>query len=291
MARATRVFLRQLAKRWGLDIEDLGDFIRDGILTCHILARDETAQLLPDEERGPVAIPTRHLDGPYRLPTKEAVNVFGAAGPGNRGWGRGTTVIVEEPDRIGSIQNWRAGRDDLFVTLEEVERFQQQHPDLMATGVVAPIATPTATSEQPRPTEARTKAKVIEKFPSPSGLKWTDVTITFISNDVLLVEARGIMRRYAPSDLGLRDRRAVAVDRPTTRWGFLKTLATKGEISWTTTLDLDHEARLRLKAVIKDLRKILCQLMSLEDDPFQPYRRVKAYRPKFRLQDRTFGGA
>jgi len=167
--------------------------------------------------------------------------------------------------------------------LQSIADFQRAH--LKATGAIAPVGALGAPSAHPS-TEQETQAKAVAKFPSPQGLKWADVTIAFISNDALLVETHGIRKRYHFSELGLCDRRVG--DRPSTRWALLRKLATVGEISWSTR-SLGGKERLQLRAVIKDLRKTLRGLMSIEDDPFEPYRRAKAYRPRFRLQDRTCG--
>lgn len=59
-----------------------------------------------------------------------------------------------------------------------------------------------------------------------------------------------------------------------------------GEIRWSAKGQphvKDHA-----KAKIKIIRKRLREVMQIDDDPFKPYRRVKAYKTKFRIIDKSF---
>ena len=136
----------------------------------------------------------------------------------------------------------------------------------------------------PQPKRRREKKtqelKVTAKFPSPPGLTWEKVTITFVSNDSARVSACGTCKTYTFSDLGFSDRRKG--DRPNTRWSILKKLAEHGgRLEWNT--NLTREEKNRLQTAIKDIRKRLQALTGLTDDPFHRYREKKAYETRFTI--------
>ena len=134
----------------------------------------------------------------------------------------------------------------------------------------------------PQPKRRREKKprelKVTAKFPSPLGLTWEKVTITFVSNDSARVSACGTCKTYMFSDMGFTDRRKG--NQPDTRWHVLRTLAKlNGRIEWKSALSATQ--RNGLQAKIKDIRKRLKALTGLEEDPFYDYRSKKAYEAKF----------
>ena len=70
------------------------------------------------------------------------------------------------------------------------------------------------------------------------------------------------------------------IDEPNKQWRALEYLADFGEISWKSgSKDRKH----RLKDQIGALRKTLKRVMGIDQDPFEPYRKVKAYKPRFIL--------
>jgi len=132
---------------------------------------------------------------------------------------------------------------------------------------------------------ARPRSKRIARFPPLKGLRWDEVSMGFVSNDALRIQARGISKTYNFAEIGFKDGRRS--DRPNSRWGILKDGFAKydGELSWKT--DLPKKTQDRLKATVKDIRKLLKTIMQIDDDPFYPYREVHAYKTRFELRDDT----
>ena len=109
--------------------------------------------------------------------------------------------------------------------------------------------------------------------------------MTFISNDSIKVKARGVAEVYTFAEIGFKDRRKGDV--PNSRWKLFKEGFARhnGEVSWEKPLA--KKDRDNLKAAVKEIRKRLRAFMGIEDDPFCPYRQVKAYKTKFSLSDET----
>ena len=123
-------------------------------------------------------------------------------------------------------------------------------------------------------------------MPAIKASSWDEVQITFVSNESIRIQAGDLDKPFSYAELGFKDGRKV--DTPDTRWRTLQKLAQHGEISWET--DTDQKIRNIAQKAIQDIRKKLKEITGLEDDPFEPYRKVKAYRPKFKLVDKRYGG-
>ena len=116
----------------------------------------------------------------------------------------------------------------------------------------------------------------------PSDTKWEDMTWTFLSNEMVRIEAKGITKKYLFSDLGFKDERKG--DTPDTRWSILQRFAEhNGEIDWDTKID--KKQKNRISAAVKDIRKRLKDFFNINDDPFHPYRLTKSYKTKFTIID------
>ena len=122
----------------------------------------------------------------------------------------------------------------------------------------------------------------VTQFPPMENLRWEEVTITFISNDVIRVSARRKKRDYHFAKIGFEDGRKA--ERPDTRWLVLKRLAELGEISWRA--DVDQKTRDKAKSAIRDIRPRLRRLIDISDDPFHKYKKKHGYKPKFTLRIR-----
>ena len=121
-----------------------------------------------------------------------------------------------------------------------------------------------------------------ENRPFPIGTKWEDMTWTFLSNELVRVEAKGISKKYQYSDLGFTDRRKG--DSPDTRWAILSKLAkNNGEITWKT--NINSKEKNMMSAAVRDIRKRLKDFFNIDDDPFHPYRKTKSYKTKFTIKD------
>ncbi|MBU8934770.1 MAG: hypothetical protein KOO62_12330 [candidate division Zixibacteria bacterium] len=135
------------------------------------------------------------------------------------------------------------------------------------------------------PTRMNSEASASKSpFHEIRDLKWEEITITFVSHHSVSIAARSVSETYTYAELGFADGRSV--DKPNTRWVVLKTMAKRGEISYS--VDIEQTTRDTAKAAMKDIRKLLRVAIGLEDDPFHKYRKVNAYRPKFQLVDASY---
>ncbi len=124
--------------------------------------------------------------------------------------------------------------------------------------------------------------RVIPVPPAP-GRRWEDVTITFISHDSVRIEAGDLDKRLHFAEMGFKDGRKG--DIPDTRWAILREFAARnGTISWS---DINVKHSDKMKSAIKDIRKRLKAVLGVAEDPFYPYRQVKAYKTRFTLRDVT----
>ena len=108
------------------------------------------------------------------------------------------------------------------------------------------------------------------------------MTIEFTSNDSVKIAARGRSKIFRFAEIGFADARKN--DSPDFQWELLQYIARhNGRLSW----DDEASARVRdgAKAKIKVIRRRLNEVMQIDDDPFEPYRKVKAYMPKFTITD------
>ena len=142
------------------------------------------------------------------------------------------------------------------------------------------------TEQEPRKlggAEKRNKVgKQPARFPSPSGLKWDGVNIIVVSDDSLKIEAGGHRETYTYAELGLADKRKV--DAATQLWTLIKVLANyQGRIPTKNNLPINISKQ--LPKHISRLRKVLKDVMQIEDDPFDPYQKGKEYHTRFSIRD------
>ena len=170
------------------------------------------------------------------------------------------------------------------------QRFLQSFAELSACSLEVtheepwvPIIPPEATEVSPTPNSNRNK-KALVTFPSPADLRWEEVTLTFVSKEAVLIEARNIRKTHTYAELGFKDGRRG--DCPDSRWHVLRCFAPQaGEVFWEKELP---EKRVKeLKTAVKDLRKRLKGIFGINDDPFEEHRRFRRYRPKFHVVDRN----
>ena len=122
------------------------------------------------------------------------------------------------------------------------------------------------------------------KFPTMPGLKWEEVTITFISKDSVRITARGVSEVYTFSQMGFTDRRKG--DLPDKRWLFLLFLAKNGgEIDMQTKKSEDMKpTATKAVSIIRGRLKVL---LGIEADPFENYRKAKGYKTRFSLRNKS----
>lgn len=118
-------------------------------------------------------------------------------------------------------------------------------------------------------------------FPTPKGTSWFDVSIRFLSNETAELRAGSKSEGKNFAEMGFMDNRTKS---PGKLWKVLILFGQRnGEISWET-LGLPHDIQKNFKKHIQRLRYRLKQLFQIEDDPFEEYRRVKAYKTKFKIE-------
>lgn len=116
----------------------------------------------------------------------------------------------------------------------------------------------------------------------PPDTKWEDITLIFLSDDLVRVEAKEISKKYQYSDLGFTDRRKG--DEPNSRWPILRIFAEfNGEFSWE--LNIDDEIKQKMPSIVRDISKKLKDAFGINDSPFHHYSKEKSYKTKFTIKD------
>ena len=127
-----------------------------------------------------------------------------------------------------------------------------------------------------------TKKRPIARFPVMDGLRWSEVTIAFVSNDSVRIAARDRSVTYTFAQLGFTDGRKG--DRPDLVWEFFHGVAKAGgELSWSGGRAASPELQRKAPSYFKAIRQRLRAVFSIEDDPFESYKKRRAYKPKFKL--------
>jgi len=120
----------------------------------------------------------------------------------------------------------------------------------------------------------------IARFPSLPDLCWEEVSMAFVSDEVIKVKARKQLREFRFDQIGFKNKKN---DKPNRLWFLLKAFAaTSGQLSWQNLGSTGMNAN-QVQSNVKSLRKTLRNFMCIEDDPFYSYRKVKAYKAKFTI--------
>jgi hypothetical protein len=131
--------------------------------------------------------------------------------------------------------------------------------------------------EAPRPSTQETP---LRQFPKMDGLRWEEVTIAFVSSDSVRITARGRSQIFMFSDICFRDGRKGNMSDE--QWLLLQYMsAYNGEMRWDDAIP--RSIKVTAKAKIKIIRKRLCAVVQINEDPFEPYWKNKSYKTKFNL--------
>lgn len=123
-----------------------------------------------------------------------------------------------------------------------------------------------------------TTHRLTAKFPTPPDAQWIDLTLQFIDRETIKASIKERHRRLNYVEFGFKDERRAL---PNTHWQTLKDLAENhGALSWRT-----RGAGKRIPKSIQFIRQRLKAVFNLPDDPFFPYRQVRAYKTKFKIED------
>lgn len=118
----------------------------------------------------------------------------------------------------------------------------------------------------------------VRRFPTPPGTTWEQVSIVITADaDAAQVSAGGVTEPVTPAEMGMAHPRNPA--RFLESWKLLVRLATYGPIR-PDSPDLSTKTPKR----VERLRDALQAFFGIPDDPFQPYRQVGGYAPRFSLR-------
>jgi len=134
--------------------------------------------------------------------------------------------------------------------------------------------------------DAKKGKEYIAKFPSPPGLRWEDVTIAFISDNEIRVEAKGLATQYSYDEIGFEDKRAGGKRK---LWLVLRALAMLKGRATVANLIPASKAESLVSKDIQLLRKILYKLTGIKGDPFYHTKKGGDYQTRFTLKDEQMG--
>jgi len=124
----------------------------------------------------------------------------------------------------------------------------------------------------------------VAPFPTPPGTKWEQVVIEFQSQEVVKITAGQVVDHKTFAEMGFADCRR-RIEQPDQLWGVLRLMAqSEGRLAWRDDADIPPAKRPKVKQWIKDIRARLRAYFQIEDNPFKPYRQVRAYETKFVLR-------
>lgn len=130
-------------------------------------------------------------------------------------------------------------------------------------------------------------SRVNKTFPKLPDLKWEEVTLEVVSKDSIRIRARGQYQRFMFSDIGFTDKRRG--DMPNTRWEVMMELAeNEGQISYNMQSTGHYLRSEMIPKAIQDIRKLLKEVLHIEDDPFWKYTPEHGYRCKFQIKDASY---
>ena len=119
-------------------------------------------------------------------------------------------------------------------------------------------------------------------FPKLDDLRWEEVLITFVSDDAVRITARGQNLRMHYVEMGFADRRKT--DMPDSRWVILREMACNaGLIDWESRW-VRPKDRNKMSSAISSISKRLIEILQISEQPFEPYKKHKRYKPKFALR-------
>lgn len=123
-------------------------------------------------------------------------------------------------------------------------------------------------------------ATAAASFPTPHGATWEDVRLV-VGEHELDVTVRGKSVRYGFAEAGFEDRRKGGV--PDHLWRLLRLFALRGGVVPFDAQDMERKDRDNLKNLVSQLRRRLCALLQVPDDPFRPTRASRRYETRFTI--------
>lgn len=118
------------------------------------------------------------------------------------------------------------------------------------------------------------KVAEIIPFPTPSGVKWKDVKITFINDGAVRITIKDITKTVSYVEMGFQDKRGGERKEP---WHMLKLLADKGGLL------TDFKYKDKTEKTIQRLKEDLRRYFMIKDNPI-PYLRKEGYKTVFNIE-------
>jgi hypothetical protein len=133
--------------------------------------------------------------------------------------------------------------------------------------------------------EPAKRTQDVPPFPTPDGVIWEQVVVEFQNDNVVKITAGSVVDHKAFSDMGFVDRRKKP-EQPDKLWRVLRMIAEyEGEIGWKDDVPISLKERGKMKKWFSDIRKRLrAYFPTIPGDPFEPYRKAKAYKTIFILR-------
>ncbi len=126
-----------------------------------------------------------------------------------------------------------------------------------------------------------------EVFTEETTVSWEQVRIDVVDDEnITIIKGTNDIERWHYSQIGFSDRRRTT--KPRFAWIVFLEMAENGEITWNSTIE--YVPQDSVQSAIQTLRKLLRKQLGMAEDPFKVYRKEKAWRPRFQLTDKRYGG-
>lgn len=125
------------------------------------------------------------------------------------------------------------------------------------------------------------RQQVVIPIPTAPGTAWTQVMIEFANEEVVQIHVGNDRHSRTFAEMGFDDLRK-PVSTPSELWAHFRTLAKfEGRIGWDTPGAVTEKDRNKVSKWMSGIRQRLQAVFpDIAGDPFEPYKKVKAYQVK-----------
>lgn len=160
--------------------------------------------------------------------------------------------------------------------IETAENYHKRLRQAQRRILGEPIATKAAQPNGSPTPEATTKPA----FPTPNGVKWTDVSIKIIDGETVAIKLGDHARRYVYSEMGMIDGRT---KKPTKQWELLQLFARHhGVLTWQSS-GADRKNQKRREVLSENLKAFF----GIEGEPIELTDDKKGWRTTFSIDPDT----
>ncbi|MFA7327879.1 MAG: hypothetical protein WC081_00005 [Candidatus Ratteibacteria bacterium] len=147
-----------------------------------------------------------------------------------------------------------------------------------------PVGTTPSFNLANQPAKTTRKKKIpSSKILFPKGTRWDQLTFLFVSEDTVTISGAGESFSKTFADIGFRNYR-MNDNYPCDAWHMLMLFGKhKGEISWKGYVNAQTNSKTELKKQVSQIRRRLEENFNIAGDPFEPSRKNKSYKTKFRV--------